>query len=421
MEPKKLMNKNFVLMLQGNFISAFGDILYSIAIGYFVYHSTGSESMMGIFTSIGLFVTMFLSPISGALVDRINRKIVVVGMDFLRGVIMIILGILCLNDRLNIGFLVVMTVIISLSNVLFRPAATTILVDIVPRKDFVQANSIVSSALNVVDLISKGISGYLLVYVGIGQLIVFNGISFLISALSEYFVCVPKTPKQGTKINFKIILQDLKIGFKSMLSIKGLNALFCLAIFINFFAGGIFGLILLVTTEKGFSLEQYGLLMSIISIGGLLGALFVSIYKIPSKKRPTYLYLGFIISSILFAIGFTLHSFIALAVIFLIGIFLNTLANMLLNASFMLLIPNDKRAAILGFLTASSMGGMALSTVMYGILAEIFSISMLASIGFLITIIPLLFLVKNKQLQQILIESGESPSENTSSEIKEII
>ncbi|MEG3007070.1 MAG: MFS transporter, partial [Oscillospiraceae bacterium] len=190
-EPKRLFNKNFVLMLQGNAISAFGDVLYSVAIGYFVYTSTGSEALMGIFTSIGMFMSMFLSPITGSLVDRIDRKIVVVGMDAFRGFLMLLIGYLALNNHLNTNLLVVFTVLISFSNLLFRPAASTIMLDIVPKKDFVQANSIVSAGYSVIDMISRGISGYLLVYVGVGELIIFNGISFLISALTEYFIAVP--------------------------------------------------------------------------------------------------------------------------------------------------------------------------------------------------------------------------------------
>ena len=46
-EPKKLFNKNFLLMLQGGLVSNFVDILYSIAIGFYVFNKTGSEAMMG--------------------------------------------------------------------------------------------------------------------------------------------------------------------------------------------------------------------------------------------------------------------------------------------------------------------------------------------------------------------------------------
>ena len=71
---KKLWNKNFILLLQSSAVSLIGDLMYSVAIGYWVYQKTGSSGLMGIMSSISLFVTMFLSPFTGTIVDKINRK-----------------------------------------------------------------------------------------------------------------------------------------------------------------------------------------------------------------------------------------------------------------------------------------------------------------------------------------------------------
>ena len=71
---RKLWNKDYILLLQGNAVSTIGDVMYGIAIGYWVYQTTGSSALMGIMSSISLFVTMFLSPFCGSIVDKCNRK-----------------------------------------------------------------------------------------------------------------------------------------------------------------------------------------------------------------------------------------------------------------------------------------------------------------------------------------------------------
>ena len=71
---RKLWNKDFILLLQGNAVSTIGDLMYSVAIGYWVYEQTGSSGLMGIMSAISMFVTMFLSPFSGSIVDKCNRK-----------------------------------------------------------------------------------------------------------------------------------------------------------------------------------------------------------------------------------------------------------------------------------------------------------------------------------------------------------
>ena len=80
---KKLWNKDFILLLQGNAVSTIGDLMYGVAIGYWVYEQTGSSALMGIMSSISMFVTMFLSPFCGSIVDKLNRKWVIVEIDVL--------------------------------------------------------------------------------------------------------------------------------------------------------------------------------------------------------------------------------------------------------------------------------------------------------------------------------------------------
>ena len=75
---KKLWNKDYILMLQGNAVSALGDVLYSVAVGYWVFEKTGSSTLMGVMSSISMFVVMFLSPFSGSIVDKCNRKGIIV-------------------------------------------------------------------------------------------------------------------------------------------------------------------------------------------------------------------------------------------------------------------------------------------------------------------------------------------------------
>lgn len=94
---KQIFSKNYKLLLFGNAISDFGDILYSVAIGYLVYAKTNSTTLMGIMLSISMFVQMALLPISGTVIDRIDRKKAIVITDVIRGLLMIGCGIFALN------------------------------------------------------------------------------------------------------------------------------------------------------------------------------------------------------------------------------------------------------------------------------------------------------------------------------------
>ena len=142
---KKLWNRDFILLLQGNAISALGDILYSVAIGYWVFEKTGSNALMGIMSSISLFVVMFVSPFSGSLIDKMDRKHIIVIMDIIRGIIMLAAGYLAYNDVLSVEIVLLCAFLASMCSVFFSPSVQTVMIDIIPSEDMVQGQSVFNS------------------------------------------------------------------------------------------------------------------------------------------------------------------------------------------------------------------------------------------------------------------------------------
>ena len=142
---KKLWNKDFVLLLQGNLVSDIGDLLYSVAIGVWVYNQTGSSALMGVMSSISMFVTMFLSPFTGSIVDKCSRRWIIVGMDVLRGLIMLALGVLLYTNTLNVTGVLLAAFLASLCSVFFNPAVNTLMIDLIPHDDMVRGQSVFSA------------------------------------------------------------------------------------------------------------------------------------------------------------------------------------------------------------------------------------------------------------------------------------
>ena len=190
---RKLWNKDFILLLQGNAVSAIGDLLYSVAIGYWVYEKTGSSALMGIMSSISMFVTMFLSPFTGSIVDKCSRRWVIVGMDALRGLIMLALGALLYMNKLNIPGILLAAFAASLCSVFFGPAVSTLMIDLIPHDDMVRGVSIHSGITSLINLVGKAFSGVLVAFLGVPLIVVINGASYLISAFTELFIRVPRT------------------------------------------------------------------------------------------------------------------------------------------------------------------------------------------------------------------------------------
>ncbi len=413
-QPTKIFNRNFLLMMQGSLVSNLGDVLYSIAVGWYVYELTGSEAMLGIFTSITMFATMILSPLAGAIADKVDRKSMLVVTDALRGLVMLAIGALCLAQRLGVGSLTGLTAVVAVAGVFFNPCVSTVMMDIVPRDELIRARSVDWSIIGVVQFVGKAVSGFLIAFAGVGWLIVFNGVSFLLSALSECFIKVPRTPRQGEKLYPAQLLRDMRDGFATVVKTAGLARMFACALAINLLASGVFGLLLIFTQQSGYSLQQYGIMMSAMSLGSIAGTLLMSLVKFSPPARLRIFVLGFISTSVLCAAALLCGEYYLACALLAAAELLNICANMVVNAAMMLAIPQSRRAAALGFITASSTGGSALSAVIYGFLAGRWPLATVGSAGVALALAPILLMVASPRVRELILNSDAPPPEHNS-------
>ena len=92
-----LSQKQYLKMLAADLISRFGDSLDAIAYSWIMYEITGSESLMAFIIGLNYIPTILLQPITGALIDRINKRMMMVITDLLRFGVVILFVVLYVN------------------------------------------------------------------------------------------------------------------------------------------------------------------------------------------------------------------------------------------------------------------------------------------------------------------------------------
>ena len=98
-KKSKLWNINFLLLWQGQFVSAVGDVAYEIALGFWILAVTGSTGLMGTLLAASTIPRVLLAPFAGVLVDRTDRKWLLVLMDAIRGAVVVLIGIIALTGH----------------------------------------------------------------------------------------------------------------------------------------------------------------------------------------------------------------------------------------------------------------------------------------------------------------------------------
>ena len=401
---KKLWNKDFILLLQGNAVSTIGDLMYSVAIGYWVYEQTGSNSLMGVMSAISMFVTMFLSPFTGSLVDKCNRKWVLVGMDLMQSAVMLTVGVLAYMDKLNVPGVLIAAFLAAMGSVFYSPAASTLMIDIIPHDDMVRGQSIFSSVNSLISMVGTAFSGVMVAFFGVPLIVVINGLSNLYSAVSELFIHVPRTVQQGTPVTVKGILRDSGTAVRTILSEPCLRLFVPCALILNLLGAGPLTLVLPFALEKGFTVDMYGYIMSVWTVGSLICVVLLGTVKLSQRVRFWVLAIGFSVSGIFLILAYLATGFIPMCVFIFIGAFLNCAGNSVFNASLMLALPEENRGAILGFIQSASVGGTALSAVLYGVLGDVFPLYLVFAAGTAISLVPMLYLCFNPITRKFVLE-----------------
>lgn len=399
----KLWNKDYILILQSSVVSTIGDLMYSVAIGYWVYTQTQSSSLMGIMSAISMFVTMFLSPFSGSIIDKCNRKWVLIIGDLFQGGIMLIVGILAYTDQLSIPVVLLAAFLAALGGVFYSPASSTLMIDIIPHDDMVRGQSIFSGCNSLVNMIGSSLSGVMVAFFGVPLIIVINGLSNIYAAVSEIFVHVPKTVQQGEPVSVKGVLRDTNLAVKTIFSDPCLRLFIPFVLVLNLLAAGVTSLMLPFTAEKGFSVEQYGYLLSVWTAASLLGVILLGIVKLSPRARFWIMSVSFCASEVFLLLGYLSRSFAALCIFAFLGAILNTAGNSIFSASLMLALPEENRGAILGFVSSASVGGMALSSLLYGVLGDIFPLYLVFVAGSALSLAPMLYLFFHPKTKEFIL------------------
>ena len=155
--------------------------------------------------------------------------------------------------------------------------------------------------------------------------------------------------------------------------------------------------------EKSFTVDMYGYLMSIWTAASLLCVVLLGAVKLSAKVRFWVMAIGFTVAEVFLILGYLSTDFIVLSIFAFLGAVFNTAGNTIFNASLMLALPEENRSTILGFIQSASVGGTAISAVLYGLLGDVFPLYIVFATGSLISLAPMLYLCFNPTTKRFIV------------------
>ena len=421
-KPKRLWNKNFILLWQGQIVSQIGTQAFTIAMVLWIKDATESPALVGILQMLAFLPGVVLGPIAGTFADRHSRRKIIIICDLLGGLAVLSLAILMLsgfeNNDIILKLMFIVAIFVGSTHAFFRPAVTAAMPDLVPFERLEAANSLKEGTFHISTFIGQGIGGVLYRILGAPLLFLFDAFTYLFSAISEYFMKIPqraKMPDPPHQSVFITIWGELVEGFQYVWSRPGLrNFILALAV-LNFFAIPVIALLAFFIEDFLLLPEEwYGFLMAALGLGSILGFAMAGAIKFQPKTRSIIslsMLIG--ITILLASFGFIRSGFLALGVILLAGVmsgFINITITSIIQKS----TPSEIRGRVFGLLATLSGGLIPVAMGLSGIIAEtVFNknIPLLYIVSGAIALVLSLLISTSKDFREFL--AYESPSDAT--------
>lgn len=177
---RALRHRNFRLFFGGQSISLIGTWMTRIATSWLVYRLTKSPLMLGAVGFAGQIPSFLLAPLAGVIVDRIDRRKVLVWTQALAMLQSLLLAVLTLTNRINITEVLILSVMQGIINAFDMPARQSFMIRMVEdRADLQNAIAINSSMVNAARLIGPSLAGILIAATNEGWCFLIDGISYI--------------------------------------------------------------------------------------------------------------------------------------------------------------------------------------------------------------------------------------------------
>ncbi len=286
----KIELRNLRLMVLGILISKTGSVAFTFAVGLYVLGVTGSAMKLGISVLLFTVPRLIFTPIAGVLADNFNRKYIVVFGDIISGLI-VLCGLLMPKPSITLVYIIV--VLLSSVQSFFEVAFQAAQPDIVSDEKLFKLNAYSQSAMSATNIVGFVLSGILLSF-GIKFVILVNGVSFILSGISEWFIDfsfnkkaapLKTTEKQSFTEQYKTSMAVFKqkpiIGYVVSLSLAA-NFFIALSVSVP--------LVYMMNRMLGISETYLGIINGVLSAGIFVSSMVLAKRKVHNLYKNSFLF-----------------------------------------------------------------------------------------------------------------------------------
>jgi len=177
-------NRPLRFVFAANLISMVGSGMNSAAVAWYILKATHSEMALGTFAVLQTVPAMLMLPFTGVVIDREDRRRLVMWLDAMRAVIIVTVAILAFREQVKVWQLYLMNTLVAAGFWIFWPTITALIQELTPAGQFVQSNTFLLAGVQGGFLIAGAIVGFIYDHIGLGGVLMLDVSTYIVS-----FVC----------------------------------------------------------------------------------------------------------------------------------------------------------------------------------------------------------------------------------------
>ncbi len=377
----KLFKKDFTLVVIGQIISLFGNAILRFALPLYLLKETGSSTLFGVVTACSFIPMVILSLVGGIMADRVNKRNIMVILDFSTAALITIFYLLLGRAPTVPLFIVFLMILYGISGA-YQPSVQAAIPALVDADRLMEGNAVINQVNTLSGLLGPVIGGMIYNVWGIKPILTVSIVCFVFSAVMEIFIKIPHKKQLIEKGVFTIAKEDLKVSFKYIRKDKPI--LFSIVLIISAFnlvlsASMVIGFPVIIVQILNMSDLLLGISQGILALGGLAGGVISALLANKLKINKSYYLLAICaFTSAIMGISLipnvnTILPYIVITVMGFFAMLFSTLLSVQMFTMVQRETPYNLIGKVMAALMAVSMSAHPIGQAMYGALFDIFS------------------------------------------------
>jgi DHA3 family macrolide efflux protein-like MFS transporter len=401
---------NFFTFWLTQALSLFGSALASFALIWWITESTGSATILATISLAALLPGVFFGPLAGVLVDRLNRKWVIIFSDALSALLALSLVLLFWTHNIQLWQIYIISIMRAMAGTLQFPAVQSSTSLIVPKEHLARVSGMNQALQGLIMIAAPPLGALLLSLLPIHLIL---GIDLLSAAIAILLLSVIRLSqpmlRQTTAQAAATVWQDMRAGFSFLIRWPALLRVMCIAALLNLMLTPAFTLVpILVTQHFNGSAIQLGWINAAYGFGIIGGGTLLAAWGGFKRRILTALLgvTGLGCGSLLIGLSPSSAFGLALTGMVIVGA-MNAFANGPFFAILQSIVPPEIQGRVFTTLMSISIAMAPVGLAMAGPLADRFGVQLWFTLGALICGLMAIWIIASPALLQL--ESGQVP------------